>query len=212
MILSLTISSTSINRKLKHMNRALFIAFNSGVLGVMFGSFALINSSNQATATSLVETHFQTVQLNQGIMSPERLEAILQNEVTDLQTQEGMWQFTLENRTMAVLVNEENDRMRIVTPIISADQLTAQQIQNILVANYHTTLDARYAIMNDGVLVSVFTHPLSSLQEDDFRAALYQVVRLAANFGTTYSSGDLILEPNQQPLQNQLETETQLEI
>lgn len=196
----------------KHMNHALLITFNGVALGVLLGNFASATYDNQAIAASLVKTHFQTVQLNQGIMSSERLEAILQNEVTDLQSQAGMWQFTLENRIMVVLVNEENDRMRIVTPIISVNQLTAQQVQNILIANYHTTLDARYAITNNGVLVSVFTHPLSSLQEDDFRSAVYQVVRLAANFGTTYSSSDLILEPNQQPQQNQLEIETQLEI
>jgi hypothetical protein len=187
------------------MNRTFFAALSkSAVFYIILGNLALLYSSNQAIATSPAEIRLQLVQSSEATMTPEQLETILQSEATDIQTQEGMWQFTLENRTMVVLVNEENDRMRIVTPIISVDRLTSQQVQNILIANYHTTLDARYAITND-ILVSVFTHPLSSLQENDFRSALYQVVRLAANFGTTYSSDDLILAPNQQPQQEQPE-------
>jgi len=53
-----------------------------------------------------------------------------------------------------------------------------------------TAIDTRYAV-TDGALVSVFVHPLSSLQVDDLRSALYQVARLAQNFGTTYSSEGL---------------------
>lgn len=64
----------------KHMNHALLITFNGVALGVLLGNFASATYDNQAIAASLVKTHFQTVQLNQGIMSSERLEAILQNQ------------------------------------------------------------------------------------------------------------------------------------
>lgn len=60
----------------------------------------------------------------------------------------------------------------------------------ILVANFHTALDARYAVAN-GAVVSVFVHPLSSLQEADLRSGLCQVATLANNFGTSHSSGAL---------------------
>jgi hypothetical protein len=43
----------------------------------------------------------------------------------------------------------------------------------------------------DGLLVAAFMHPLSSLQADDLRSALHQVVKLAENFGTSYASEGL---------------------
>jgi len=39
--------------------------------------------------------------------------------------------------------------------------------------------------------VAAFTHPLSSLQADDLRSALHQVVKLAENFGPSYASEGL---------------------
>ncbi|ASC70589.1 hypothetical protein XM38_015290 [Halomicronema hongdechloris C2206] len=128
-----------------------------------------------------------------AVMTLERLEAILQDSVAGLQGEAGQWQFTLDQQSIVVLADEARDRMRIVTPIMPAQQLTPAQVRNVLVANFHTALDARYAV-TDGTLVSVYVHPLSSLQADDLRSALQQVASLAANFGSTYSSDALIFD------------------
>jgi len=133
-----------------------------------------------------------------AVMTPERLETVLQEEATDVRSQGNQWQFTLEGQSMLVLADDTRDRMRIVTPIVPTSELTSEQVASALVANFHTALDARYAV-TDGALVSVFVHPLSSLQADDLRSALYQVARLAQNFGTTYSSEGLTFQLNRQP-------------
>ena len=111
---------------------------------------------------------------------------------------------------MVTLVDEAANRMRIVTPIIATENLTSEQIQNMLVANFHTTLDGRYAVTN-GMVVATFVHPLSSLQEHDLKSALRQVAKLAENFGSTYSSGELLLRPGGQS-QQQNRQEGNLEI
>ncbi|MEM7595784.1 MAG: hypothetical protein AAF383_30500, partial [Cyanobacteria bacterium P01_A01_bin.83] len=64
----------------------------------------------------------------------------------------------------------------------------------MMVANFHTALDARYAISN-GVVVTTFIHPLSSLQERDLLSALNQVSSLAETFGTSYTSGEVLFVP-----------------
>ncbi len=43
-----------------------------------------------------------------------------------------------------------------------------------------------------GQVWSVYLHPLSSLTQQEFDAAVEQVVRLRQNFGTTYTSSDLV--------------------
>ncbi|MEM9448268.1 MAG: hypothetical protein AAGA75_07015 [Cyanobacteria bacterium P01_E01_bin.6] len=132
-------------------------------------------------------------------MTVERLDTILRENAEsleiDIEFENGQWRLTQGDRSILVLVNEEFDRMRIVAPITSVENLTLVQQQNMLLANFHTALDARYAISN-GLIVSAFIHPLSSLQERDLQSALSQVASLAATFGTTYSSGDLLLAPN----------------
>ena len=133
-------------------------------------------------------------------MTVDRLDEILRDAADTIESEQGQWRLTQGDRSIVVLVNEEHDRMRIVVPITTVENLTVRQQQNMLLANFHTTLDARYAISN-GVIVSTFVHPLSSLQEGDLRSALNQVTNLAATFGTTYSSGELFLNPNGSPQQ-----------
>jgi len=57
-------------------------------------------------------------------------------------------------------------------------------------ANFDRTLDARYALFQ-GKLWSVYLHPLNSLTEEEFAAALDQVANLVETYGTTYASGQL---------------------
>ena len=87
--------------------------------------------------------------------------------------------------------------MRIVSPVTAVDTLTAEQVQRMMVANFHSALDARYAV-TDRSVVSVFVHPLASLQQNDFRSALRQVVSLADTFGSSYSSQALEFNINNQ--------------
>lgn len=124
------------------------------------------------------------------VMTIERMDNILRSEVDNVDGENGQWQFSVGGRAVVVLADARNDRMRVFSPVLPVDELTATQVQAMLAANFHTALDVRYAV-TDRAVVAVYVHPLSTLQVNNFRSALRQVVSLAETFGTSYSSNEL---------------------
>ena len=119
----------------------------------------------------------------------EALETILKEKATDLEKLNNQqWVFQYDGVPMVLMTSPQFDRMRLIAPIIEATELTESELQAMLQANFHSALDARYAL-SKGVIFAVYLHPLSSLAETDFRSALIQTSQLVKNFGTTYSSG-----------------------
>ena len=127
-------------------------------------------------------------------MDIERLDAILKEQVEDITAQPNQWRFSINEIPLIVVADPNANRMRIFSPVTDVQNLTSEQIRKMMLANFHTALDARYAIAN-GSVVSTFIHPLSSLQEQDLLSALNQVSSLAATFGTSYTSGELLFVP-----------------
>ncbi|MEE9218877.1 MAG: hypothetical protein V3U98_07390 [Acidobacteriota bacterium] len=123
-------------------------------------------------------------------MTQERLQELILEFGTEVEGEGGNIRFTFVDVCMLCLSDAANNRMRIVTPITDEDNLTDQHRSMLLDANFHTTLDARYATSN-GILYAAFIHPLVSLTEDEVLSAIRQVAALARNFGTTFSSGEL---------------------
>lgn len=121
-------------------------------------------------------------------MTNEKLDALIKKVGTNVDGQIGFWKFEMNGRMVAVVTDEKANRMRVVTPIAKKSDLEAAVWEVLLEANFHTALDARYATSGD-ILYSVYLHPLDSLTESDFRSGLSQVVNLAKNFGTSFSSG-----------------------
>lgn len=120
------------------------------------------------------------------------------NRVSDhVEGQEGSWQFEIEQRIFICLTDENNNRMRIITPVIEVKNLSEKQMKHALVANFHTALDVKYAI-SDEILWSVFIHPLKELTEDQILDAISQVFYAAETFGTIYSSSNLTFPGNAQ--------------
>ena len=64
-------------------------------------------------------------------------------------------------------------------------------------ANFHTALDARYAI-SDGILWAAFIHPLKELTTEQVKSAITQVYSCARTFGTHYSGGTLIFPTDEE--------------
>ncbi|MCG8365372.1 MAG: YbjN domain-containing protein [Pseudanabaenales cyanobacterium] len=188
------------------MNRTISCLLWGGAIAASLVGEVAFESFMLAPAQAQV----QLAQSRLTLMTAERLEDILSQETHDFRAENGQWLFTFEGRPMIALVDAAVNRMRIVAPIMAAENLTNEQIQSILLANFHTTLDGRYAVTN-GTVVATFAHPLSSLQENDLQSALHQVAQLAENFGSTYSSGELLLRPGGQP-QPQNSQEGSLEI
>ena len=77
--------------------------------------------------------------------------------------------------------------MRMLIPIVKVEEVTSENMAKMMIANFHTALDGRYAIGN-GIVYAAFIHPLSSLEPRDFRSAVLQVTRLSQSYGETYDS------------------------
>lgn len=123
-------------------------------------------------------------------MNNKKLEKILNLTSDSLQGKAGYWQFKYFDRYFLLITDETHNRMRIISPIIEEKELNEAYLENCLKANYHTALDVKYAI-SDGVLWSVYIHPLKELSEEQIKDAISQVYKAAATFGTSYSSTDL---------------------
>jgi len=99
-------------------------------------------------------------------------------------------QFVYNEVVMALISNEEMNRMRIIAPITEVDNLSDDHIKAAMVSNFHLALDARYAIGN-GVMYATYIHPLKELTKSQLESAIRQVSTLRLTFGTSYTSGEL---------------------
>jgi len=81
--------------------------------------------------------------------------------------------------------------MRIISPITESINLDEDKKTLMLLANFHTALDVKYAI-SDNILWSVFIHPLKELTTSQVKNAISQVYSANVTFGSTYTSTDLV--------------------
>lgn len=96
------------------------------------------------------------------------------------------------NTVPVTLVYDTNaDRMRLVAPVTTIDEVEPEIMIRLMQANFESALDARYALAQ-GVIWSTYIHPLSSLTPDQFGSGIGQTVNLVTTFGASYTSGALI--------------------
>ncbi len=124
-------------------------------------------------------------------MTNEKIQKILYREAQDVEGQLGAWQFNYRQHQTMILTDENANRMRIMTPIIEEKDLEEEQYKLMLEANFDRALDAKYALF-DGIVWSVFTHPLAELEVEQLKNALNQVITLSETFGSTYNSTDFV--------------------
>lgn len=123
-------------------------------------------------------------------MTLAELELLLRDITSEVAGGDGAWEFRSAGVQMACLTDARFDRMRIIAPIADVDEVTDEQRDAMLEANFHRTLDARYATSR-GVVYAAFMHPLGSLTARDTVAAIEQVASLVLTYDDGYSSGDL---------------------
>ena len=124
-------------------------------------------------------------------MDNERLGQLIRQCATKMiEDQPGYWKFEFDGTTALVMTDETHNRMRIITPVADVDSVPSEQWLIMMSANFDRALDARYCVKGD-TLWSAFIHPLAQLSGGQFMNGLQQVVTLAKNYGTSYSSGDL---------------------
>ena len=124
-------------------------------------------------------------------MNNQKMEEILKSNSSEIKGTLGNWEAYVGNRTVYVITDEAHNRMRIISPIIKINELGNQELTLLLEANFDRALDAKYSIYKE-VVWATFTHPLKELTSGQFVDALHQVVNLVNNYGTSFSSMDLI--------------------
>lgn len=127
---------------------------------------------------------------DKNVMTQSKMERIISERVALSEQKQGFLRFKYQNREMMLISDSYHDRMRIIAPIIDYAQVTTEQKERIITANFHSALDARYAVA-DGKLYAAYIHPLSPLQKRQLTGALDQVASLAHTFGSSYSSESL---------------------
>ena len=120
-------------------------------------------------------------------MNNAKLEAILKAESEMVEGEAGSWRVLYGNTILVVITDEKNNRMRIITPITDEKEIKKKQYTEMLQAQFHKALDVKYALF-DGVLWSMYAHPLKELTEEQLKDALSQVYLAAATFGGEYKS------------------------
>jgi len=123
-------------------------------------------------------------------MTNSDLEKIIYVVADSLRGDTGNWQFMIKDRILVCVTDENNNRMRIMSPIIEQKKLAYADMLKLMEANFHTALDVKYAVSND-LLWSVFIHPLKELSKDEVLSAINQVYSAALTYGTTYNSTSL---------------------
>jgi len=124
-------------------------------------------------------------------MTNEKMEQIIEKEVDNLKGETGNWTMEYGNTPVIIITDEKANRMRVFAPVIAQKDMKLGAMEKLLEANFHSALDAKYCLY-DGVVISIFTHPLKELTEEQFIDAMRQVVILTTTYGTTYSSTDMI--------------------
>ncbi len=125
------------------------------------------------------------------MMTRERLESFVTEVSILTDGGDGVLAAVFNAVPMLVISDPSADRMRIVSPIIETSELLGRETEIMLEANYHLALDARYAT-SDGVVYAAFVHPLSSLTESEVLSGMRQVAALVQNFGSTWSSDEMV--------------------
>lgn len=127
----------------------------------------------------------------QETMTQNRLHDLIVDIGTDVMISGNTVQFTINDVRLICISDSAADRMRILSPIIELSEIDGEQLLLALAANYHTVLDARYAL-SEGVIYAAYIHPLSSLSEGELLSAISQVATARITFGNEYSSGALV--------------------
>lgn len=147
---------------------------------------ALLLAAGVAVAQSTDSTP-ETAQTD-APMTVERLSTIALEIDPDAKLISNTIEMTIDDIPVLMVLSQSADRMRAMVPIRSSDGLTTQELERVLQANFDSALDARYAIAQ-GRLWSVFIHPLSPLNREQFLSGLVQTITVARTYGKSYSGG-----------------------
>lgn len=152
---------------------------------------------NRISAASIIIFLFLGFTSKAQDMNNAKLNAIFYTISEEIEGQGGNWQFIIDSTLFICLTDELHNRMRIISPIEKMENVSPEQMEKCMAANFHSALDARYAI-SEGVVWSAFIHPLKELTKEQVISAISQVYSCVKTFGTYYSSGTLSFPTNEE--------------
>lgn len=124
-------------------------------------------------------------------MTGERLIEIILRVDPEAEVNGNLVQFKFAEVPLTVVFDENAGRMRAMVPVAEATDLGERLMERMLQANFDSVLDSRYAI-SQGLVWSVYIHPLETLTEVDFTSGLIQTVTAALTFGKEFTSGAVV--------------------
>ena len=145
----------------------------------------------------LLISGFSTLASAEEVMTPKILQDVITELAQEVKVDNNVIQFSYQGIEMILVYDTAADRMRMMSPIIATKDLQEGMLEKAMAANYHSALDARYAIF-DEIVWSVFIHPLSDLKVSFFKSAVLQVATAKATFGNGYTSGAMSFGTSQE--------------
>ena len=169
------------------MNRSA-IAFSAVLALSVFGAFPAGFAQEQTLPPPPLDAPLEQFE---GTMTGERLGELIFRIDPNAQELGNGYSFSVNDRELRLVFDENANRMRVLTPIVAIDGIPPELLMRTLQANFDAVLDARYAI-GSGQLWAVFVHPLASLTDRDFLSGVAQTAVAAQTFGTTFTSGAFV--------------------
>ncbi|MEM9174564.1 MAG: hypothetical protein AAGC67_04970 [Myxococcota bacterium] len=120
---------------------------------------------------------------SEGPMDQFRLGRLFERQVEKVDGGAGYMRSQVDGIDVFLISDPETDRVQLILSIPMSANITAQDLVQMLEANFHHGLDARYAL-SEGRIFAVFSHRLSTLDEDDFVAGYRQALDLARRFAS----------------------------
>ena len=79
-------------------------------------------------------------QAPEGMTNP-RLQLLIEQMGTIVEGRLGFWRFEFQGRELVAVADESHNRLRIMTPVISSEDLSLESLRTILTANFgHVTV------------------------------------------------------------------------
>ena len=148
----------------------------------------LLKGNNMKIISLCIVLMLPLVGCSNTTMEQSELEKIVKEMASESAGEKGKVESLFNDTEMVLLSDIEHNRMRIITAVVDYERLGKSELDTILQSNFHSALDARYAVSNKQIY-SAFIHPLSSLTEQPIRSAVLQMHNLVRTFGHQYSSG-----------------------
>ncbi len=119
-------------------------------------------------------------------MNNAQLDALIRRIDKTAEGRPGYWKLNIEGHLVVVITDGKADRMRIISAVAKAEDVSVETMQRLMQANFDSASIAK------GAVWSVFIHPLAALSDAKFLSGMGQVINLGVTYGTTFSSGALI--------------------